>query len=411
MGENSFLSISELVALSTNGKLTEIDVAKYSGFDEDELKWIELFWNLFDGSKILLDDTFIQVHLTTDDGKDWRRHFLCNILEKYYIEGDDYEYVTFEHELVQKAYSLGNASRSSQAKNLKYPLVGEDCMRKLLMRSKAPSGDKMCNLFMKFEKLARKFFQYIAAYTNSIIEKQKEAETRLIESHAQLLERERKKHYDKYRVASSGYIYAATTKSYARTNIYKIGKSKMPYERLKAYNGSGRSIDEEHIFYYVYHEQVPFVDSAEDTIKDLLKIYKETQRREMVKIDGKVLIDILNMVVKINRTLGIGIDDIILPSLALPEHAVSVLDPIPPKMMSSTVRIGIIKDVIGWYVLDADDGIPIIIYSTTDKLKFKLRAALGIKSVAHLDEYTEDINEALELLRIETGKDISIVNQ
>ena len=68
-------------ALVDNKQLTEIDLARLMGFNEEEIRMISLYWNpVFNGSWIYLSDEMILEYLTNETKKNAISHFYERIL-------------------------------------------------------------------------------------------------------------------------------------------------------------------------------------------------------------------------------------------------------------------------------------------------------------------------------------------
>ena len=68
-------------ALVDNKQLTEIDLARLMGFNEEEIRMISLYWNpVFNGSWIYLSEEMILEYLTNETKKNAISHFYERIL-------------------------------------------------------------------------------------------------------------------------------------------------------------------------------------------------------------------------------------------------------------------------------------------------------------------------------------------
>ena len=68
-------------ALVDNKQLTEIDLARLMGFNEEEIRMISLYWNpVFNGSWIYLSDEMILEYLTNETKKNAISHIYERIL-------------------------------------------------------------------------------------------------------------------------------------------------------------------------------------------------------------------------------------------------------------------------------------------------------------------------------------------
>ena len=91
------------IALEQNTQVTEIDLARLSGFNNDEINMLTLYWQpCFNNSWIYLSDDLILENLTNDNGKDAIADFYRRILlKKPYQEEINYKQVSADNELVK----------------------------------------------------------------------------------------------------------------------------------------------------------------------------------------------------------------------------------------------------------------------------------------------------------------------
>ena len=134
IGEQTFKSIIE-TALTQSKQLTEIDLARLSGFNDDEINMLTLYWQpCFNNSWIYLSDNLILENLTNETGKDAIRNFYNQIMIPTYEEGIDYQQVSADNELVK--FSLSNSSNPKKAHNKKYYLVTKKAYNNMIDRRK-----------------------------------------------------------------------------------------------------------------------------------------------------------------------------------------------------------------------------------------------------------------------------------
>jgi hypothetical protein len=72
-------------------------------------------------------------------------------------------------------------------------------------------------------------------------------------------------------INNSGYIYIATTKQYAKCNIFEVGECKTLDEKLQYSNLN--NIDDNQ-FYYVYVHESLCIEIVETAISNLLNLYR-----------------------------------------------------------------------------------------------------------------------------------------
>lgn len=340
---------------------TDIDMARIAKFDEREVRWLEYFWQpTFNESMIYLSDDFIKEHLTNDKSKDWLRNFLHRILEPNYEIRTDYDYVEFEHDLVQffknniRSYG-GTSDTITKINNKKYPIVTGECLKTLLMTANTQSGKEIRRIYIKIEKLVkiyRKCNDYIrnilteelltkraiAAesnikmviiqnenYNRKRIDSEESSDFSNILAHIKLnMEKlvavERLNEFHRNLIESNlrktkGYIYIMSSDNYQERCLYKVGSTTNLDSRLKQYTeitGISRSIAQDEK-YFVFTAETVGMELVEQMVKFELGKFKEDngERTEMYHINYDILYEIVMNCLKIVNGISETMDEIV----------------------------------------------------------------------------------------------------
>jgi phage anti-repressor protein len=176
--------VEEILKKSNYARLTEHELAKYVGFNNEEIKMLILYWDaVFNESLIYLSDELILNNLTNEVKKNAISNFITRILITNFKNPDDYQKLDSNHELVTKFCSSNLRSKNHNTQggsNKQYYGVTGECWKKLLMMSKSKNGDKIRNYYIKVEKLAKTMFIYIMELEKHIAQKQIEAQKLLL---------------------------------------------------------------------------------------------------------------------------------------------------------------------------------------------------------------------------------------
>lgn len=306
---------------------TAFTVAKIAKFDEQQMKWLEYFWQpAFNKTMIYLNDTLIKENLTNDTSNSWLVNFLTRNLEINYEKGVDFMYVPYEHEIVQNYIEMMKSSldmnfKISRGGGKKYPIVTGECLKLLLMAARTQSGKEVRSTFIKIENLVhiyRKCHEYVMhRYTVDLLTKRAiTAESnvkitvmrdelrarRLVEDEesstfrtilssevdvrqqlqqrldleAETLKRNREECVKKLKKTEE-FIYIMTSDVYQDHRLYKVGHTDNLEKRLRDYAnspGTSRSLASGEK-YFVYMRQTIHAQAVERLIKEQFANYKE----------------------------------------------------------------------------------------------------------------------------------------
>jgi hypothetical protein len=251
--QNFKLELSAVIqtALESKEQLSELDLARLSGFTEDECNMLIIYWKpCFNNSWIYLSDELILENLTNETKKDAIRHFYERILISNYEDGIDYQQVLVDNELVKFWWASSpvlatDKPRSRPAHNKKYYLVTGEAYKCMLMASRAEKGKQTRKYYIKVESLARTMKDYIFEYTNREKELQfqlQQLQIQLQQKHYKLLEQKfnsslQKHRYFKFKDTGPGlYIIHSGLDYFDGVNRVKVGIAGVP--RRKPIHGN-----------------------------------------------------------------------------------------------------------------------------------------------------------------------------
>lgn len=298
-----------------NKPISNLELAKLSGFNEKECEMLQMFWQpAFNNSWIYLNDEIIQTYLTNDVSKDYLQNFYKRILLKTYEEGIDYKEVSKDNELV-KSHSSKMKNRKSHSSKMvdeksylpkmvgnrkKYYIVSGECYKCLLMNSKAKLGKDTRKYFIKVEQLAIRMKDYLN-FVNMVA---KDMEIKKIRDiHQSMLRRKKRTVYERGNVV---YIVSnPANNSYYGCEYNKIGIASQRsdegdsafMQRLSTYNtGSPHNYNVEALFYIDKNEII------EQLILDKFNNHINPSNKEWIK-DVPVE-DIIKFIVKVCNLVG-----------------------------------------------------------------------------------------------------------
>ena len=249
----TFKSIIE-TALTHSNKLTETDLARLSGFNDDEINMLTLYWQpCFNNSWIYLSDELILENLTNETKKQAITNFYERILIPTYEEVIDYQQVLADNELVKFHYSLKSNEelKAKPGNRKKYYIVTGEAYKCMLMASRAKKGKETRKYYIKVEKLAMAMKDYMFEYVKreqdkiialKLVNKQNIIESVVAEKHALLSSFQhlsqrhdslrKNRSYHKFKKGNCCYI---VSDPWREKEYFKIGETHDINDRLQQY--------------------------------------------------------------------------------------------------------------------------------------------------------------------------------
>ena len=168
--------------------INNIELAKLAGFNENEIKLLDIYWDsAFNQSWILLSSEIIHEHLGYKKTSSSMANFYIKMKEVY-RDNIDYKEVDKNNDIV-KIYLLKKVGKETRGGALKkYFIITGETLKKMGMRANTKKGDEMCDYLLKVERLAAMMSKYLME--KICLEKTQELESnkQLLESKTQQLE-------------------------------------------------------------------------------------------------------------------------------------------------------------------------------------------------------------------------------
>jgi hypothetical protein len=291
-------------------KPTMMQLAEHSGFNNEELKQLDILWlPAYSDGWIYLSDDIIRSQMTDDTGIYAIKNFITRSLVSNadYHDNVHYKCIKRNDPLVVAFINSDWSDLTSRnlSNNKKYYAVTGDTYEDLLMRSSSSKGRRCRLLYRKVVKLAMYMRDYISAMyqyisANDMAEqkqlldksKQEVNNMRIINERVQL-------HINNTKtLGKTSTFYIATSKRYAAQNIFKPGcidsiGNKQLKSRLDQYN-TGKTGDD--LFYFCHVEEVHAAKELDYKLKKLLQQLKYNCKKEMVVVHYDSLIKIVRHV-------------------------------------------------------------------------------------------------------------------
>lgn len=294
------------------------ELAAIAGFNEEQLKFVDLFWDsAFNKTMLYLDDEMILENLTTDSSKDAIGNFVRQVLLPNFKVDIDYVQVENTHPLVEKFCSLNLKSKKDArgGSNKKYYLVTGETMKSLLQMAATKKGGVIRDYYLKIEKLVMLMRDYMSACKDHEMEQLRsqlekmsinmhriEESKRIVEEIARetIEKRDRVINGMKSLVAhtnilvNSEWLYSITTIDNAKSNRSTIGKANNLKHRLSNYNCKKHGDKK---YYYTYARRCYDAHLAENTLRRVLKPFLVKGTLDMFDVREDYLHRIMDAVI------------------------------------------------------------------------------------------------------------------
>lgn len=284
----------EIIAKAINVKdVDHIKMAELAGFNEKELKMVELFWNVeYRNNWVYLSSEIIHEYFgytkTNSSVSDFYKTMRINYLEKI-----DYREVDKNHELVKFYEHLYPRKEKRGGSLKKYYIISGATLKKMGIQTNGSRRGKINNYFEKLDEFHKLMTKYV-------LEKMKNDKNIEIEEHLEKLEiTETELEYIKTKNLKlvsgiidekihkvNGYVYFATCSKYAENNYYRFGRTDDLAKRLSSYQ-VGRA--EEDLMYYVFMYESESVELLELFIRKILQEYRENPKKDIYVIPWPIL--------------------------------------------------------------------------------------------------------------------------
>jgi phage anti-repressor protein len=221
-------------------------IAEYVGFNENEIKMINLFWqSAFNDGWLYLSPYMIK----TEMGYKKISSFYVDTLRKHYKKNIDYKEISKDDDLINKYNDFASADSPSLAKPKhtggtaqKYYAITGETYKKMLMRCCTSKGNEICEYYIKVEKLAKFLKSYIDALHLYILQEQLKENTKQLEEKNKRLNRMNILNIEllsyKKQISKNEIIYIVSNYYYASQGIFKIGRTKCMKTRLTGHNNT-----------------------------------------------------------------------------------------------------------------------------------------------------------------------------
>ncbi|CCU55578.1 N1R/p28-like protein [Choristoneura biennis entomopoxvirus] len=225
-------------------------------------------------------------------------HVKLRNIRKHFIEfikdnNISYEEINYNNEKINNYEYIQNEIKNGDNRTIhskRWIIMSIDNFKESIMMLNNSKSKEVRKYYIKLEKIFYSYIEYTNNYYREIekiklleqenkIKKLEESSMRMKVFIDKIVEKEK-----------NGYIYIATSKSYASINNFKLGKTSSLNSREINFNTSRNSQDE---FYICYYKKVYNVDKVESLLKDVLDGFKDKKNKEIFIIHYKYLLELV----------------------------------------------------------------------------------------------------------------------
>lgn len=267
-----------------------VQLTIYQFIEQNELNidqlYIDKFWSnvsedkwVYVGNEML---KWIGYHAETDQRKLKERY--NELLYKNFAENDDYKSISSSE--MKKSYvplegHIEMPNHIDSGNRTKHLIVSPDCFKSSLMMMNTQRAKQIRQYYLQIEKVFRQYMKQLSESKDKQLEDMKQS----LDSYKMMV-------INKATFKCDQYIYIATSRNYAKQNIFKVGMSKTVEKRLSGYQ-TGRASNDK--FSYVYLMKCVDAKAMEQLIFTRLKSFSYEDSREMFQIHFETLKDILSI--------------------------------------------------------------------------------------------------------------------
>ncbi|MGL5935630.1 MAG: GIY-YIG nuclease family protein [Cetobacterium sp.] len=275
-------------------------MAEWAGFDEKELKMVEIFWDVaYNKSWIYLSSEIIYEYLGYKKTSSSGRDFYTTMKSKF-VENIDYQEVNKDHEIVKFSLGLNPEKEKRGSTFKKYYIVTGVTLKHMIMMANTVKGNETRDYFIKVEGLCSLMSKYVVEKLKQDVIRQKEEFAIQLSNQMELLKISESKNLN---LTSSilnekifklnGYVYFITCEQYARDNHYRFGRTNDLKKRLASYQ-VGRT--DKDLMYYAFVYESENVETLELLIRRWIKDFRQNPRKDIYVLPWPVLSEFMKSI-------------------------------------------------------------------------------------------------------------------
>ncbi len=270
-------------------QLTIQEFMDHNNFSIDKL-YVDKFWSNISEEKWLYigDEMLKWIGYDYSDERRMKQHY-SNMLVSSFTEKDDYKFINaseMKESYVHLGVYIELPSQISSGNRTKHLIVSPDCFKESLMLMNTTRAKQIRKYYVQIEKLFKRYMKYCDEYKDTQLQQtQKELEEakKSTEAFKMII-------INKATFKCDQYIYIATSRNYAKQNVFKVGMTKMLEKRMTGYQ-TGRVSDDK--FAYMYIMKCVDAKSLEQLIFTRLEPFRYEDSRELFQIHFDTLKNIL----------------------------------------------------------------------------------------------------------------------
>lgn len=253
--------------------------------------YVDKFWsNISEDKWLYIGDEMLEWvgYSTTNDERQLKQRYI-QILDSNFEDNVDYRYLNaseMKNLYVTPGHNIELPTQISNGNRTKHLIVSPDCFKESLMIMNTSRAKQIRKYYVQIEKLFKQYMKYCDEYKDAQLQQtQKELEEAKKSSEAFKMII-----INKATFKCDQYVYIATSRNYAKQNVFKVGMTKMLEKRMTGYQ-TGRVSDDK--FAYMYIMKCVDAKTLEQLIFTRLEPFRYEDSRELFQIHFETLKSIL----------------------------------------------------------------------------------------------------------------------
>lgn len=268
--DNTMISFIEFIQQQSIDDIDELSIDKFWGSIKDD-KWIYVGLEMLEW-----------IGYNSVNKHDNKRHY-HDMISKICKEGEDYKVLTIAE--IKRLQEIGSANVNipeeiTEGNRSKHIIIDPDSFKESLMMINTNRAKQVRKYYVRLERVYKQYVEYCLNAANTQIEESKKS----ADTFKMMI-------LNKSTYMADQYVYIATTRSYAKKNIFKVGCTTRLEKRMSGYQ-TGRSSDDKYCYVYL----MKCVDSRamEQLIFTRLKQFAHEDNKELFQIHLETLKSIID---------------------------------------------------------------------------------------------------------------------
>ena len=271
-------------------QLTIQEFIEQNDIQVDQL-YVDKFWsNISEDKWLYIGNNMLEWIGYQSNNYENKKHY-NEVLSSNFIENEDYRFINtseMKNLYVMPDHNIELPTQITGGNRTKHLIASPDCFKESLMMMNTQRAKQIRKYYVQIEKVFRQYMKYSDECNKMRLQqtrKELEAAKKSSEAFKMMIINNASFKCDQY-------VYIATSRNYAKQNVFKVGMTKLLEKRMGGYQ-TGRISDDK--FSYVYLMKCVDAKAIEQLIFTRLKPFSYEDSRELFQIHFETLKDILRV--------------------------------------------------------------------------------------------------------------------